>query len=275
MATMAAVDLGAQSGRVAVGRFDGERLELDRGAPLPERAGASCAARSTGTSSASTARCSTGSAPPAPRRRRSTRSASTPGASTSGCSTGAAGSSVTPSTTATTGGPQRSSRVLARVPARELYERTGIQLLPINTLFELGGDGRRGRPGARRRRDAAADPRPAPLLALRRRAWASGRTRPRRSASTRAAAPGPTDLLERLGIPSRAAAAKSSIRGRRSGALAADVAADTGVGTPTVVAVGDARHRLGGRGRAVPRRPARPTSAPARGRSSASRWPSR
>jgi len=28
---------------------------------------------------------------------------------------------------------------LARVPARELYERTGIQLLPINTVFELAG----------------------------------------------------------------------------------------------------------------------------------------
>src|SRR5262249_30552551 len=29
-------------------------------------------------------------------------------------------------------------RVLERVPARELYERTGIQLLPINTVFALG-----------------------------------------------------------------------------------------------------------------------------------------
>jgi rhamnulokinase len=28
-------------------------------------------------------------------------------------------------------------RVFARVPARELYERTGIQLLPINTIFQL------------------------------------------------------------------------------------------------------------------------------------------
>ena len=28
--------------------------------------------------------------------------------------------------------------VLARVPARELYERTGIQLMPINTVFQLG-----------------------------------------------------------------------------------------------------------------------------------------
>ena len=28
--------------------------------------------------------------------------------------------------------------VLERIPARELYERTGIQLMPINTIFELG-----------------------------------------------------------------------------------------------------------------------------------------
>src|SRR5439155_1020920 len=28
--------------------------------------------------------------------------------------------------------------VLAEVPARDLYERTGIQLIPINTVFELG-----------------------------------------------------------------------------------------------------------------------------------------
>ena len=38
MTTLAAVDLGAQSGRVAVGRFDGERLAVDRGAPVRERA---------------------------------------------------------------------------------------------------------------------------------------------------------------------------------------------------------------------------------------------
>src|SRR5262245_64939817 len=29
-------------------------------------------------------------------------------------------------------------RLLERVPARDLYERTGIQLLPINTVFALG-----------------------------------------------------------------------------------------------------------------------------------------
>ena len=58
MATMAAVDLGAQSGRVAVGRFDGERLaveEVHRFPNVPVRR----AGRSTGTCSASTATCST------------------------------------------------------------------------------------------------------------------------------------------------------------------------------------------------------------------------
>ena len=55
----------------------------------------------------------------------------------------------TPSTTATRAAPPRSTRCSTRVPARELYERTGIQLLPINTIFELGAHGRRGRSGAR------------------------------------------------------------------------------------------------------------------------------
>ena len=54
MATLAAVDLGAQSGRVAVGRFDGERLaveEVHRFANVP---GARAAGRSAGTARAST-----------------------------------------------------------------------------------------------------------------------------------------------------------------------------------------------------------------------------
>ena len=38
MAAMVAVDIGAQSGRVALGRFDGDRLSVERGAPFPERA---------------------------------------------------------------------------------------------------------------------------------------------------------------------------------------------------------------------------------------------
>jgi rhamnulokinase len=35
MTVMAAVDLGAQSGRVAVGRFDGERLVLEEAHRFP------------------------------------------------------------------------------------------------------------------------------------------------------------------------------------------------------------------------------------------------
>ena len=42
----------------------------------------------------------------------------------------------TPCTTATHAAPAR-SRPCSRLSPRELYERTGIQLLPINTIFEL------------------------------------------------------------------------------------------------------------------------------------------
>ena len=95
----------------------------------------------------------------------------------------------------------RSSR---EVPARELYERTGIQLMPINTrrsssrAMAAADD-----PRARARRDAAPDPRPPPLLALRRARAASSRTRRRPSASTRARGAWAADLLERLGVPAR------------------------------------------------------------------------
>ena len=82
MATLAAVDLGAQSGRVAVGRFDGERLgvtEVHRFPNVPVRT----RERSTGTSSASIRTCSTVSARPRARPVTSTRLPSIPGASTS------------------------------------------------------------------------------------------------------------------------------------------------------------------------------------------------
>jgi len=138
MATMAAVDLGAQSGRVALGRFDGERLslvELYRFPNVPVRVhgtlhwdvlalyegvleGLRAAARETGGEVDSV------------------------GVDTWGVDFGLldrAGRLV--------GNPvhHRDARhergleaVLERVPARELYERTGIQLMPINTVFQLG-----------------------------------------------------------------------------------------------------------------------------------------
>jgi rhamnulokinase len=132
---MAAVDLGAQSGRVAIGTFDGERLELEeahRFANEPVRVrgtlhwdilrlyqdaldGLRKAARLTPIDSVSVDSWAVdfglidraGRLVQNPVHYRDSRRA----AAVSG--------------------------VLARVPARELYGRTGIQLLSINTVFEL------------------------------------------------------------------------------------------------------------------------------------------
>ena len=135
MATMAAVDLGAQSGRVAVGRFDGSKLEVDEVHRFPndpiERAGSlqwdveqlhrdvldglRAAGRDATVDSLAVDSWAVdfallddeGAMVEAPRHYRDARRA----AAVEG--------------------------VFERVPARELYERTGIQLLPINTIFEL------------------------------------------------------------------------------------------------------------------------------------------
>lgn len=136
MATMVAVDLGAQSGRVAVGRFDGDRLsiaEVHRFANVPVRTGGRLqwdilrlyqdvldglrAAAREGADVDSVAVDSwgvdfglldrKGRLVQNPVHYRDARRASAVG------------------------------RVLAEIPARELYERTGIQLMPINSIFEL------------------------------------------------------------------------------------------------------------------------------------------
>jgi rhamnulokinase len=135
MTVMAAVDLGAQSGRVAVGRFDGSRLGLREVHRFPnepiERAGAlrwdverlhrdvldglSAAGQDEAIESLAVDSWAVdfallddrGELVEVPRHYRDARRA----AAVDG--------------------------VFARVPARELYDRTGIQLLPINTIFEL------------------------------------------------------------------------------------------------------------------------------------------
>ena len=53
--------------------------------------------------------------------------------------------------------------VLAKVPAADLYAVTGIQQMPINTIYQLAADGADAAAG--RGADPAADPRPARLLA--------------------------------------------------------------------------------------------------------------
>jgi rhamnulokinase len=137
MATLAAVDLGAQSGRVAVGRFDGERLgvtEVHRFSNVPVRTrdtlnwdilrvyrdvldGLRAAAREAGHVDSVAVDSwgvdfglidSKGRLVQNPVHYRDARRA------------------------------RAMDGVLTLVPARELYDRTGIQLMPINTVFELG-----------------------------------------------------------------------------------------------------------------------------------------
>lgn len=132
MRTLAAVDLGAQSGRVAVGRFDGERLTVEEVHRFPNEpvrrgetlfwdvrrlrdevfAGLQRAGRVDSVAVDSWAVDfglidQSGALLHDPVHYRDARR-------------GAA-----------------FERVLDVIPARELYERTGIQLLPINTIFEL------------------------------------------------------------------------------------------------------------------------------------------
>jgi rhamnulokinase len=135
--TLVAVDVGAQSGRVAVGRLDGNRLTVEEVHRFPNEpvrvqgtlywdalrlfadvlAGLAAAGRATGGDVDSV------------------------GIDTWGVDFGLvdragrlAGSPVHHRDARTDGVMER---VFALVPARELYERTGIQLMPINTVFQL------------------------------------------------------------------------------------------------------------------------------------------
>jgi rhamnulokinase len=144
MTRMAAVDLGAQSGRVAVGDFDGERLAVDeahRFENVPVTAdgvlqwdferlyedtvdGLRAAARDGPLDSVAV-------------------------------DSWAVDFGLVDAGGRLLGNPvhYRDARragavehVYARVPPRELYERTGIQLMPINTVFELAALARDGAP---------------------------------------------------------------------------------------------------------------------------------
>lgn len=136
MSTLVAVDLGAQSGRVALGRFDGERLSATEVHRFPN----------------------------VPVRTRDTLNWDVlrlyrdvlDGLRAAAREAARVDSVAVDSWAVDFGLIDRNGRllqnpvhyrdgrraratdgVLARVPARELYERTGIQLLSINTVFEL------------------------------------------------------------------------------------------------------------------------------------------
>ncbi len=151
MRTLAAVDLGAQSGRVAIGRFDGARLSVDvvhRFANVPvEREG--------------TLEWD------APRLRRDVADGLRMAARDEQIESVAVDSWAVDFGLLDDAGRllrnpvhyrnrRRAAafdRVLELIPPRELYQRTTIQLLPINTVFELAAlaaDGGAALTGARR-----------------------------------------------------------------------------------------------------------------------------
>jgi rhamnulokinase len=231
-AGLAAVDLGAQSGRVAVGRFDGERLgveEVHRFPNVPVRTGATLhwdvlrlygdvldGLRAAG---------------------RDDRIDSV------AVDSWAVDFGLVDDRGRLLGNPvhyrdrRRAAQfeaVFERVPARELYERTGIQLLPINTIFELAA--------------MAADADPTLAAAGRLllipdliHHWLCGsEVSERTNATTTQCLDAWTgtwlvDLLDRLDVPGRILP-EVVPPATPLGPITRDVAAETGLGAPTVVA---------------------------------------
>jgi rhamnulokinase len=233
--TMVAVDLGAQSGRVAAGRFDGELLEVTEAHRFENE----------------------------PVRLRDTlhwdilgiyrevlsglgaaRTAAGP-VDSIGVDSWGVDFGLVDRRGRLVGNPvhYRDHRraaafpsVLERVPARELYERTGIQILPINTIYELAAMAADGD----RSLEVAETLLLIPdllhfwLAGTRVAEWTNATTTSCLDARTGAWA---GDLLDRAGIPARLLP-ELVAPGTPLGPLAADVAAETGIEAATVVAVG-------------------------------------
>ena len=247
MAVMAAVDLGAQSGRVAVGRFDGERLsvtEVHRFANRPVRTGGTLQWDILGL-----------------------YRDVLDGLRAAGREAGRIDALAVDSWGVDFGLIDRNGRlvrnpvhyrdgrrakavstVLDRVPARELYERTGIQLMPINTVFELAAMAMDDDPALA----AGATLLLVPDLIHH---WLCGaRTSELTNATTtqcwdsRSGA-WATDLLERLDVPTRLLPEVVQ-PGTRLGPLTHEVAEDTRLGDAAVFAV--ATHDTGSAVAAIP-----------------------
>ena len=233
MRTLAAVDLGAQSGRVAVGRFDGARLSVDEVHRFPN-----VPVRVSGTLHWDVLRLY---ADVLDGLRAAARNATLDSVAVDSWAVDfglldRAGRLVQNPV------HYRDSRraaavdgVFARVAPRELYERTGIQLLPINTIFELAAMA------------AEADP----VLAAADRLllipdlfhyWLCGaRTTEFTNATTTQCLDAHTgawaaDLLARLDIPARLLP-EIVEPATQLGPVADEVRAETGAGRATVVAV--------------------------------------
>ena len=146
-----------------VGRIRGGAGRTPRGrASIREHSRSRCPTGCTGTCSGCSRRCSPGSLRRAASDGAAGRtSASTPGGSTTRCSTPTAGCSDFRSTTGTRGPTAMVARAHARVPREPTSTRsTGIQTMPINTVFQLLADECAG-PRSRSADADRADPGPA------------------------------------------------------------------------------------------------------------------
>jgi rhamnulokinase len=269
MGTFAAVDLGAQSGRVAVGRFDGERLSVSEVHRFPN-----VPVRTRGALSWDVLRIYQdvidglrAAALEAGGRVDSLGADSWAGG-------GGGGGAARGRRPVDFGLVDRSGRLLqnpvhyrdarrarameaalAEVPARELYERTGIQLMPINTVFELAAMAAVGDPVL----DAAETLLLIPDLIH---YWLCGSRSSELTNATTTQCFDPrsggwaADLLERLDVPIRLFPDVVQ-PGTRLAPLSEDVAEETGLGAAQVVAV--ATHDTGSAVAGVPFR--RPGSA--------------
>ena len=136
MATMVSVDLGAQSGRVAVGRLEGERLAVTTVHRFPN-----VPVRTRGMLHWDVLRLFDGVLEGLRAAGREGGRVDSVGVDSWGVDFALldrAGRLVqNPVCYRDTRRAQAMDGALAKVPARELYERTGIQLMPINTVFEL------------------------------------------------------------------------------------------------------------------------------------------
>ena len=247
MATVAAVDLGAQSGRVAVGRFDGERLsvtEVHRFANVPVKIGDTlhwdilrvyrdvldglrAAAREAG--------------------RVDSVAVDSWGVDFGLIDT--QGRLVQNPVHYRDGRRARAmDGVLAQIPARELYDRTGIQLMPINTVFELGAMAADADPALDAARTMLLIP---DLLHY----WFCGAATTEFTNATTTQCFDPhegrwaADLLERIDVPTRLLPDVVQ-PGTRLAPLGAAVAEETRLGSAEVVAA--ATHDTGSAVAAVP-----------------------
>ena len=253
---VAAVDLGATSGRVMVGRGRRRtRLDLEEVHRFPNGA-----VPADGRLAALGRRCGIHrevlvglrrGRRAGPGRR---RSASTRGRSTTACSTRRRAARRPRSATATRAPTASPSRCVAEVGAERAVRRDRPAAAAVQHALPAG---RAGTPRCADADDAAADPRPARLLAHRRVGRRAHQRLDHRAATTSRPASGRPTLLDRLGLPRRRCSRRwsspgdgrrhAAARGRRRGRAAAGDAGDRGR---------LARHRLGGGRRARRRRDA-------------------